>query len=338
MDHLPDNPITPTVDFEREGAQHGHLALPQSTDLSAWGSIMIPVAVFRNGDGPTALLTGANHGDEYEGPIALLDLAQSLDPAELSGRVIIVPMMNYPAFRAGRRNSPLDEGNLNRAFPGDPMGSATAQIADYFQRTLLPMADYVLDIHAGGRSLDFLPFAAAHELPDPVLSEKCRAAMQAFNAPNGVMMLDPGVVGLYDTAAEEQGKVFVTTELGGGAHASAVTAAIAKKGVRNLLIHAGILAGEPETAPARQLDMPDGRCFMRAESRGLLEYCVDLGASVTAGMELARIHDVEHIGRAPLVQRAAMDGLLLGRRALGLTEVGDMIAVLATEVPGGGAG
>lgn len=75
------SPITPTVDFDRDGVQHGHLRLPWSRDDSAWGSLMLPICVIRNGDGPTALLTGGNHGDEYEGPVALYDLAANLKPA-----------------------------------------------------------------------------------------------------------------------------------------------------------------------------------------------------------------------------------------------------------------
>src|SRR3546814_12939789 len=77
----------------------------------------MPITVIRNGDGPTALFTGGNHGDEYEGPIAILDLARSLEPAEIGGRVILLPMMNFPAVRSGRRTSPSDSGNLNRMFP-----------------------------------------------------------------------------------------------------------------------------------------------------------------------------------------------------------------------------
>ena len=73
------SPIAPTVDFSVEGVQHGFLRLPYSRDDSAWGSVMIPLTVIKNGDGPTALLTGGNHGDEYEGPIALFDLARSLE-------------------------------------------------------------------------------------------------------------------------------------------------------------------------------------------------------------------------------------------------------------------
>ena len=114
------NPIVPTIPFDEDGAHHGFLRLPYSRDDSAWGSVMIPICVIRNGEGPTALFTGGNHGDEYEGPIAMLNLARTLDPASVTGRVIIVPAFNYPAFRAGRRTSPIDQGNMNRSFPGRP--------------------------------------------------------------------------------------------------------------------------------------------------------------------------------------------------------------------------
>src|SRR5262249_25429352 len=146
------SPVFPTVNFERDGVQHGHLRLPYSRDDSAWGSVMIPICVVKQGAGPTALLTGANHGDEYEGPIALFDLARTLRAEDVSGRVIIVPGMNYPAFKAGTRTSPIDKGNLNRAFPGRPDGTITEKIADFFTRHLLPMADLILDLHSGGRT------------------------------------------------------------------------------------------------------------------------------------------------------------------------------------------
>ena len=178
-----DNPIVPTIDLAAEGVQHGFLRLPYSRDDSAWGSVMIPLTVVKNGKGATALLTGANHGDEYEGPLALQELALTLDPAAIAGRVIIVPFMNYPAFRAGLRNSPIDRGNLNRSFPGRPDGTVTEKIADYFTRTLLPEADIVLDIHSGGRTLDFVPFASIHHLPDAALEGRAHAAMMAFSAP-----------------------------------------------------------------------------------------------------------------------------------------------------------
>ena len=178
-----------------------------------------------------------------KGPVALMELAQTITAAELTGRVIIIPAMNYPAFRAATRTSPIDRGNLNRTFPGKPDGTVTEKIADYFQRTLLPLADVVVDIHAGGKTLDFLPLACAHRLPDKAQEAKCIAAMEAFSAPYSMMLLEIDSVGMYDTAAEAMGKVFVSTELGGGGSSTARSNAIAKRGIRNVLIHSGILQG-----------------------------------------------------------------------------------------------
>ena len=87
---MKESPISATVDFDAQGVQHGFLRMPYSRDDSAWGSVMIPIAVVKNGEGPTAVLTGANHGDEYEGPVALMDLASSIDPAQVSGPMCII--------------------------------------------------------------------------------------------------------------------------------------------------------------------------------------------------------------------------------------------------------
>lgn len=323
------SPISSTVDFAAQGVQHGHLRLPYSRDDSAWGSVMIPITVIANGDGPTALLTGGNHGDEYEGPVALFDLARTLPTDAVSGRIIIVPAMNYPAFRAGTRTSPIDRGNLNRSFPGRPDGGVTDKIADYFTRTLLPLADLVLDIHSGGRTLDFLPFAAAHVLPDKEQERRCFAAVAAFSAPYSMRMTEIDVMGMYDTTVEGLGKVFVTTELRGGGTATAESIRIARTGVRNVLRHAGILPGIPERRPSRWLDMSGEGSFGFSEADGLVEPMKDLGEPVTRGACIARIHDVTRTGAAPFDHRAATDGVLAARHFPGLVKVGDCLSVVA---------
>lgn len=329
MDPLADNPIRASVDFTREGVQHGFLKLPWSRDDSAWGAVMIPVTVIQRGQGPTALLTGANHGDEYEGPIALSKLARGLAADEVSGRVIIVPFMNTPAFQAGQRTSPIDKGNLNRSFPGKPDGTVTEKIADYFTRTLLPMADIVLDMHSGGRTLDFLPLAACHVLPDKHQQARCEAAMRAFNAPYAMRMLELDAQAMYDTAAERQGKVFVTTELGGAGSSSARSVAIAEHGVRNLLVHSAILQGDIRPAASIMLDMPDADCFIASEHDGLLEMCRDLGDQVSRGEVIARVYDATRSGVAPVQYHASRSGLLAARHVPGLVRCGDTIAVIA---------
>ncbi|MGQ3214187.1 N(2)-acetyl-L-2,4-diaminobutanoate deacetylase DoeB [Shinella sp.] len=326
------SPISPTVDFSADGVQHGFLRLPYSRDDSAWGSVMIPVTVVKNGEGPTALLTGGNHGDEYEGPIALFDLARTLKAENVTGRVIIVPAMNYSAFLSGTRTSPIDKGNMNRSFPGAPDGTVTQKIADYFQRTLLPLADIVLDFHSGGKTLDFLPFCAAHILPDKVQEAKAFDLVRAFGAPWSMKMLEIDAVGMYDTAAEDMGKIFITTELGGGGTATAKSAAIAKTGVANVLKAAGLLKGTAAAAQTTWLDMPDGNCFSFAEDGGLIEFFFDLGDDVKSGDIVARIYPVGRTGAQPLEVKAKMSGILTARHFPGLVKSGDCVSVLATVI------
>lgn len=326
------SPVSATVGFDTPGVSHGFLRLPWSRDDAAWGSVMVPLTIVVGGPGPTALLTGANHGDEYEGPIALFDLAATIRAEDVTGRIIIVPAMNHPAFVAGTRTSPIDKGNLNRSFPGAPDGSVTQKIADYFQRVLLPMADVVLDFHSGGKTLDFLPYAAAHVLPNKRQEAAAFDLVRAFGAPWSVKMLEIDAVGMYDTAAEDMGKVFVTTELGGGGTASARTAGIAKRGVRNLLIAAGVLRGEVALQPTQWLDMPDDDCFTFAEDGGLIEFLADLGDAVSKGQPVARIFPVTRTGIAPITVSARRDGLLLARHFPGLVKPGDCVAVIGTEV------
>jgi N2-acetyl-L-2,4-diaminobutanoate deacetylase len=325
------SPIVPTVDLAADGVQHGFLRLPWSRDESAWGNLMIPITVVGNGTGPTALLTGASHGDEYEGPVALVDLAQTLDPAAVTGRVIILPFLNFPAFQAGRRLSPIDGGNMNRIFPGRPDGTVSEKIADYVQRVLLPMADVVLDFHSGGRTLDFLPFAAAHALPDAAQQARCHAARDAFGAPYAVTMLEIDAVGMLDTAAEAMGKVFVTTELGGAGTATARSIGIAKRGVRNVLIHSGILSGVVARGDSIKLDMPSTDCFAFSETEGLIEPCVDLGEPLARGDVIARVHSAVRTGEAPVAYRARLDGILAARHAPGLIGIGDCLGVVAVR-------
>ena len=79
-----------------------------------------------------------NHGDEWEGQIGLGNLIRSIEPKDIKGRLVILPSANFPAAMEGRRTSPIDEGNLNRSFPGDAEGTITQQIAYWIEHALLP--------------------------------------------------------------------------------------------------------------------------------------------------------------------------------------------------------
>lgn len=206
----------------------------------------------------------------------------------------------------------------------------TEKIADYFTRVLLPLADVVLDFHSGGRTLDFLPYAAAHALADAAQEKRCFAAVAAFSAPYSMRMTEINAVGMYDTIAERAGKVFITTELRGGGTATAESVRIARTGTRNLLKHAGILRGLPETAPTPWLDMPSDDCFGLAQDDGLVEPLKDLGDRVAKGEVIARMHPITRTGGTPSEHRAAIDGILAARHFPGLVKIGDCLAVVAT--------
>ncbi len=92
--------LTTDIDYARKGKQLGFLRLVHSDDRYAFGILPIPLAVIANGDGPTMLLTAGTHGDEYEGQILLQDLIRNLDPARITGRLIVLPALNFPAATA----------------------------------------------------------------------------------------------------------------------------------------------------------------------------------------------------------------------------------------------
>ena len=331
------NPIYSSIDYEKEGIQHGFLRLPHSRDDSAWGAVMTPVMQIKNGEGPTALITGGNHGDEYEGPIALFNFAGRTEFEDVQGRVIVIPAMNYPAFEIASRVSPIDGVNLNRTFPGRADGTVTQVLADYFSRTLLPMAEYVLDIHSGGKTLDFVPFSASHQLDDKQQEAKCRAAMRAFGAPYYVSLLEIDAGGMYDTQAEEMGKVFVSTELGGCGTTRVESNEIAKRGVDNFLIHAGILGGELQHGEEKPvcLDMTGPDAYHFSEHKGLIEPCVNLGDHVNQGDLMARIHTIERTAVPPYEIYAQCDGMVIARHVPSLVKMGDCLNVVAKIVDDG---
>jgi N-alpha-acetyl-L-2,4-diaminobutyrate deacetylase len=245
--------------------------------------------------------------------------------------VIIVPAMNFPAFQSCDRVSPIDGVNMNRTYPGKPDGTVTQIIADYFSRVLLPMADIALDIHSGGKTLDCLPFAASHVLENKKQEEACEAAAKAFGAPFLVKMLELDSGGMYDSQAESMGKIFVTTELGGGGTSSPYTVEIAKRGVDNLLIHAGIMKAElrPNSTATVSLNMPDDRSFVCCEHHGLIEPVVALGDTVSAGDLLAKIHNIDRTACAPIEYFAKRDGMVIIKHSPSIANMGDNIFVIA---------
>jgi predicted deacylase len=327
-----------SLDWERSGKQQGFLQIPYSHNLGGWANVMIPVTTVANGQGPTVLVLGGNHGDEYQGQIAAMKLARELAPEMITGRVVLIPSLNFPAARAATRLSPLDGMNMNRAFPGQPEGNVTSQIAHYLTTILFPMSDVVIDIHSGGRSMDFVPCSHMHLVPDLKQREKMLAAMLAWNTDFSFLYADIAGSGLLPVEAENQGKLVVTTELGGGEGVSASVHRIAQTGLRNVLIHVGVLRGtqatridlgKPPTILTQALNRED---YLLAPESGVFEIEVDLGARVNVGDRIGSIHHLERPDRIPEPIVALSAGFLITARVPCLTQQGDCVAVIAKEV------
>lgn len=329
--------ISTDIDFERDGKQAGTLGAPHSTNASGWGTLLIPLVCIKNGDGSTILFTGGNHGDEYEGPIALLKLARELTADQVRGRVLIMPGLNYPALTAGTRLSPIDGGNMNRAFPGNRDGSITPMIADYVYRTLLPMADVVVDLHSGGASMIFEPSVVMHHLPDAVQMRQTLAAVRDFGAPLALILRELDSGGMLDGAVENMGKIFISTELGGGAFVTPQSLRVADLGVRNMLRHFGFIEGKPQTPSelglpeTRLMEVPETGGYMMAWVSGLYEPLVEVGEPVREGQSVGRIHAMDFPDRDATAVNAARDGRLITRAGRGQVRRGDTVGVIAVD-------
>ena len=134
---------------------------------------------------------------------------------QVTGRVIVIPCLSPAASKAGTRLWPSG-ANFNRSFPGSPTGPANEQLADYLTRVLFPMADAVIDIHTGGNSAYFIPCSHMHVVDDPAQRQAMLAGMLAWNTDHHFLYIDIAGSGLLPVEAEDQGKIVVTTELGGG--------------------------------------------------------------------------------------------------------------------------
>jgi N-alpha-acetyl-L-2,4-diaminobutyrate deacetylase len=329
--------VSTGIDLEADGKQFGYLDVPHSRNESAWGAVRVPLICIKNGAGPTLLLTGGNHGDEYEGPIALMKLARELEPAAIDGRIIIIPALNYPAVMAGTRVSPIDGVNMNRAFPGRRDGGVSSLIAHFVQHRILPLCDAVADIHSGGKTLMFSPFACYHRMDDEAHTERLKAAALAFDAPICLELVELDAVGMLDTSVEDMGRIFVGTELGGGGTTTTGTVAIAEAGIRNLMAHLGISAEGPPgrlqrgLPSCRSMHMPDAECYVLSEHGGVYEALVDLDTPVASGDPVGQIHFPDEPARTPEVCVARRSGTLIGRSHKALVEPGDFLALIAVD-------
>lgn len=331
--------ITPVgqIDWERPGARR--YSVPFTLD-GTWGRVRLPLYVACGPrSGPTVVAIGGTHGDEYEGPVGLKNLIAELDPSRLvCGRLIVVPVLNVPAFRAGRRASPLDGGNMNRAFPGDPNGTITQRIAHFVTAELLRRADVVLDLHSGGAPMEIFRTMSFHQIPDPALYERFRETALLFGTPFVMIYTSEMGHGLLTEEAEAMGKITIGSELGYGASTDLLGVRWAHHGTLNILRHYGLLDEPlkdlmpPGLDRQRVVSAVDIDRWITAPVPGISEPLVPVGAFVRAGQPVTRIHDFDRWDEPATEIVADRAGYVLARKFRAPTEPGEVVMVIAQEV------
>ncbi len=331
---LVETPIVTTIDLDRDGKQDGSLHLYHSGETNGYGYIPIPIVSIKNGTGPTALLIGGNHGNEYEGIVSLMNLARSIVPEQVNGQIIVLPSLNLPAVMAGTRSSPLDGGNLNRCFPGNPLGGPTQVIAHYVSTQLLPRADLVIDLHAGGRSSTFIPCAIVRQGKDASELQTLRLLADWFAAPISYVSSVKGGGGRLTLSGEctSQGIPCLTVELGGGETLCRRGLQLAGDGVTRVLNQAGILPSvEAPTATATRWMTKTADSRLHAPADGIFEPRIELGEFVSKGKPAGLVHFVDAPLREPVEVIFAASGYVLSRHLPALVKKGDELCSYLSE-------
>ncbi len=302
-----------------------------------WGEYLIPLTVFvgaeaQQGRGVVAI--GATHGDEYEGPVAIKNLLTEIKWEEVSGRVILIPTLNVPAFEAGTRDTPDDGGNLNRAFPGDESGTLTQRFAHFISESVFPNVHVVLDQHAGGRVARFVVCVGFHAVKDPEQQKAMEQTARGFGT-RFVNYYQDETPGLLTSAAERRGKITLGGEYGWGQSINPEGVARIRQGILNALHGHEQWKGSPPAqacTPAEEqilVDFSDRCCYLPSPRAGHFEPLCLCGDYVKKGKRIGWVHDFNHIDDPPLAIEAPHDGYVISQAWQAKVFKGQVVSVVA---------
>ncbi|HEX9636938.1 MAG TPA: M14 family metallopeptidase, partial [Acidobacteriota bacterium] len=270
----------------------GFLEVPAGVDAAT----RIPITVFHGAKpGPVLALIAGTHGYEYAPILALAQLRRELDPAALSGTLILVQVANLPSF-LGRTiyYSPVDGKNLNRVYPGKVDGTVSERIADLITREVIERADYVADLHCGDGNEALRPYAYWMKSGAAAVDEGSKQLALAFGLDHIVIdtdrPADPNASVYTANTAITRGKPAITSETGRLGQTDAESVALALRGAWNLLRHLDMVAGEPVKAePVVWIERYE---VLRSPETGVFEAAVSAGHSVASGALLGTLRDL----------------------------------------------
>jgi predicted deacylase len=288
------------------------------------------VFVWRGGPGPTLLVNGATHGDEYEGPTLLRQWAEKWKPRALHGTVVFVPVLNETAFFAAQRCSPVDGLNLARVFPGSRRGKPTQRLACLFDQQLLAQVSHYIDLHSAGATYELLPWGG-YCTTVPKRIEKTQREMTAcfdrFWNWSG-----PSLPGRTLSAARERGIPAIYTECRGAGSVHPDDLAAIDSGLRNVVLYLGLIKGKlPRLRPQRSRITRDPKethlqVHHLAPHAGIFVPQAKLGRKVRKGDVLGQLYGLA--GKTTVMHAEGNGRIVLHRRQRSVSK-GDALATLA---------
>lgn len=307
-----------------------YLEVPPGRDIGT----EVPISILRGAKpGPTLALIAGTHGAEVAPILALQRLRQMINPAELSGTVLLVHIANVPSY-IGRTiyYSPVDGKNLNRMYPGDPAGTVSQRIAHVITTEIIARADYLVDMHAGDGNESLRPYLYWNKLGlDPAVDEKARQMALAWGATH--IIVDTTRTrdiknSIYtQNTAHIRGKPALTTEYGylGLPVEEMITANIT--GASRLLRHLGMLPGtvEPVANPVWLTRYE----VLTAPESGTWVAAVERGTTVAKGMVIGRI--LNPFGALKSEVTSPFDGEIMYVIGTPAMSKGEPVAMVATR-------
>lgn len=284
-------------------------------------------------DGPHLLITGGVHGDEFEPMAAIRRLMREVDPAQLRGRLTLVPVVNEAAFLRGTRTAE-DERDLARTCPGRPDGSVTEQTAHAISQ-LIRAADYFIDLHTGGTTMSVLPLTGYKLVPDEAVRETQRRMAHAFNLPL-VWGTDYRLEGRTLSVARDAGVPAIYAEYLGRGLCDLAGIDAYVEGCLNVMAELDMLDRErPESRVERTVDdfrESAGHMQIRNPSpiTGFFEPSVQLGGNVKVGEPLGTVTDI--LGDNVIPALSQESGMVIVLRTFVRVHAGDTLAVILEDV------
>lgn len=328
------------LDFEKPGKSHYQVAFHHD---SSWGYSLVPLTIV-NGlkksstQTPGVAIFGGTHGNEWEGQVTVKRLGYDLDPAEMSGRLILVPQLSESACVANTRISPLDGVNMNRAFPGNARGSISYRIAHFVKTRIFPQVRIVIDLHAGGNEGGFAICTSFHPIPDRAQREEMHRVAALFDTPFILVYTGEMASGLLPEEAENEGKIAIGGEFGYGESVNLKGVRHAYEGAKNVLRHYGMLTGEikkideSRSNPPRLVEAAGLEDYIPAPRTAIWEPLVELGSDCKVGDLIGRLHDFADHSSSPFEIRAHRTGAVLMMHFPAHVEKGVTLYVIARDV------